>query len=216
MKTPRAAGDGDIMATMLKLFHAAMTSSFRCRWTLEETGLPHKVVHMSLARADHKRPDYLKIHPLGSVPALVDGDNVVIESAAICMYVAEQDPERRLVPPEGSIARGHYYQWILFAMTNLDSVVHGTYLRAFGRAPEQRHDTANDDERAALRRQLALLDGAIGKGWVLGDQFTTADIVLGGLLVWADTAGQLRGAGPAESYLARLRERPAFQRASID
>lgn len=204
------------MPAMLKLYHAAMTSSFRCRWALEETGLPHEVVHLSLARADHKQPEYLKLHPLGTVPALVDDDLVVIESAAICMYVAEKDPERRLVPPEGSVARARYYQWILFGMTNLDSVVHGPFLRAFRRPPELRGDTATDDERAALRRHLALIDEPISKGWILGDQFTVADCVLGGLLGWADTSGQLKGAGAAESYLARLRERPAFQRASVD
>lgn len=216
MRTPRRRDTLAIIAAMFKLFHTAMTSSFRCRWTLEETGLPHELVHMDLARADHKRPEYLKIHPLGNVPALVHGDDTVIESAAICMYIAEQDPERRLVPPEGTIARGRYYQWILFAMTNLYSAVHPVYLRAYFSAPEQRDGTATDDERAALRRQLALLDGSIESGWILGEQFTTADIVVGGLLVWADTAGQLRGAGPAEAYLARLRERPAFQRAIAD
>lgn len=216
MKTPRRPGAPAMMATMFKLFHTAMTSSFRCRWTLEETGLPHELVHMDLARADHKQPEYLKIHPLGNVPALVHGDNTVIESAAICMYIAEQDPERRLVPPEGTSARGHYYQWILFAMTNLYSAIHPTYLRAYFGPPEKRSETATDDERAALRRQLALLDPHIESGWILGEQFTTADIVVGGLLVWADTGGQLRGAGPAEAYLARLRERPAFQRAIAD
>lgn len=216
MKTPRPPFTPAIMRAMFKLFHTAMTSSFRCRWTLEETGLPHELVPMDLARADHKSPEYLKIHPLGNVPALVHGDATVIESAAICMYIAEQDPERRLVPPEGTIARGHYFQWILFAMTNLYGAVHPIYLRAYFSAPDKRGETATDDDRAALRRQLALLDPHIANGWILGDRFTTADIIVGGLLVWADTSGQLRGAGPAEAYLARLRERPAFQRAIAD
>ncbi|MCY0990947.1 glutathione S-transferase family protein [Nannocystis sp. ILAH1] len=199
---------------MLRLYYSAMTSAFRCRWTLEETGLAHEVVHLSLARAEHKSAEYLKIHPLGSVPALVDGDQVVLESAAICMYIAEKDPERRLVPPEGSIARAHYYQWIFFSMTNIDSMVHGPYLRAFPRPPELRSTAATDDERAALRRYLNLLDDRLAAGWVLGQHFTTADIILGGLLEWADVCGLLRDAGPAEGYLARLRERPAFRRAA--
>ncbi|MDC0722863.1 glutathione S-transferase family protein [Nannocystis bainbridge] len=199
---------------MLRLYYAAMTSAFRCRWALEEAGLPHELVRLSLARAEHKSADYLKVHPLGSIPALVDGDQVVLESAAICMYVGEKDPERRLVPAEGTIARAHYYQWILFSMTNLDSVVHGPYLRAFPRPPELRRGTATDDERAALRRYLDLVGDRIAGGWILGEQFTVADIVLGGLLEWADTCGQLRGATVAEAYLARLRQRPAFQRAA--
>jgi glutathione S-transferase len=199
---------------MLRLYYAAMTSAFRCRWALEETGLSHEIVHLDLSRGEHKAPDYLKIHPLGSVPALVDGDHVVIESAAICMYIAEKDPERRLVPAEGSAARAHYYQWILFSMTNLDGVVHAPYLRTLSLAPEQRSTAATDDDRAALRRQLTALGDRIAGEWALGEQFTTADIILGGVLEWAAVSGQLRGAGAAEEYLARVRARPAFQRAA--
>lgn len=208
--TPRRWHDGG----MLTLYHTAHTSAFRCRWTLEETGLPHTIVEIDLATGEHKRPEYLKIHPLGSVPALVDGDAVVIESAAICMHLAERDPERRLVPSEGTAARGHYYQWILYGMTNLDEAIHGPYLRTLREPPERKAEVANEAERAALHRRLAPLAGPLSRGpFVLGERFSTADIVLGGLLLWAETCGQLRGAQVAEAYLARLRARPAFQRA---
>ena len=117
----------------MKLYYAPKTSAFRCRWMLEELGAPHELVNVSLQRGEHKRPEYLKIHPLGSVPALVDGDNNFIESAAIVMHLADKDPEQRFAPAPGSPERGHYYQWILFAMTNLYQVIHTPYLRYFFR-----------------------------------------------------------------------------------
>ena len=59
----------------MKLYHTPGTSAFRCRWMLEELGAPYELVPMDLGKGDHKQPEYLKIHPLGSVPALVDGDH---------------------------------------------------------------------------------------------------------------------------------------------
>jgi glutathione S-transferase len=202
---------------MIKLYHAAMTSSHRCRWALEEAGIPYEIERISLGGGDHKRPEYLAVHPLGSVPALVDDEGrALIESAAICMHVAELDPSRQLVPADGSRARALYYQWILFAMTNLDGVIHPVYLRMLRMPPEHHRSAATDDERAALRRQLSAIGPSIADAWLLGDSFSAADVVVGGLLEWAYACGLLQGAGAAESYHARLRARPAFQRAFAD
>ncbi|MEZ4449013.1 MAG: glutathione S-transferase family protein [Nannocystaceae bacterium] len=194
----------------MKLYYAAGTSAFRCRWILEELGVDHELVHLDLARGEHKAQAYVdEVHPLGSVPALVDGDQTLIESAAIVLYLADRDPERRLAPALDDPARGPYYQWSFFAMTNLYAVVHGVYVRHFfGGA------TANDDERAALARQLAVTDALLrARPFLLGDRLTAADVLVGGLLVWADACGLLGGREPQASYLARLRARPAFQRA---
>ena len=66
-------------------------------------------------------------------------------------------------------------------------------------------------------RVLSPLLGAMGsRSFVLGDVFSAADIIVGGLLLWADTTGQLSGESAGAAYLARLRERPAFQRAFTD
>ena len=196
----------------MKLYYAPKTSAFRCRWMLEELGAPHELVNVSLQRGEHKRPEYLKIHPLGSVPALVDGDNNFIESAAIVMHLADKDPEQRFAPAPGSPERGHYYQWILFAMTNLYQVIHTPYLRYFFR-----NENASAEEREALARHLAVTDALLrDQPFLLGERFSAADVVFGGLLVWAETCGQLLGREPHTSYLARLKARPAFQRAEHD
>lgn len=197
---------------MLKLFYTPKTSAFRCRWLLEELGEPYTLTRVDFARREHKQPEYLKIHPLGSVPALQDGELTLIESAAIVLHLADRDPQRRFAPPVGSPERGAYYQWVLFAMTNMYEVVHGPYLRFF-----MRGEAGTEAERGALARLLALTDEALTRHpFLLGEQFTAADVVVGGLLVWADAAGLLHGRAPQTAYLERLRERPAFQRASED
>ena len=194
----------------MKLYHSPGTSAFRCRWMLEELGTPYELINLSLGAGDHKRPEYLKVHPLGSVPALVTGEHSYIESAAIVMHLADQDPEQRFAPPPGSPARGHYYQWILFAMTSLYPAVHTPYLRKFFRGED-----GTPEEAQALAGKLAITDELLtAQPFLLADGFSAADIVFGGQLVWADASGLLLGREPHTAYLERLRARPAFQRAA--
>src|SRR5580765_1002689 len=105
---------------MLTLYHSAQSRSVRPRWLLEEAGAPYALVRLSLQAGDHKKPEFLKINPNGAVPALVDGDVALFESAAICQYLADRFPEKRLAPPVGTPARGYYYQWIHFAMCTIE------------------------------------------------------------------------------------------------
>ncbi|MCA9720377.1 MAG: glutathione S-transferase family protein [Myxococcales bacterium] len=201
----------------MKLYYAYMTSSLRPRWLLEELAVPHELVHLSLAAGDHKRAEYLEIHPHGHVPALVDGALVVTESAAICLHLADRFADRGLAPALGSPARARYYEWIMFAMTALTQRVVDVYHRAYFGPPERRAETATDDERAALAQLLEPLARHLERhGHVTGEGFSAADIVLAGVLEWARVSGQLRGCAAVEAYLERVRARPAFQRASAD
>ena len=104
----------------MKLYHAPQSRSVRPRWLLEEIGVPYDLVRMNLQAGDTKRPEYLKINPNGAVPALQDGDLCLFESAAICLYLTDKFPEKRLAPPVGTPARGLYYQWVQYAMNGLE------------------------------------------------------------------------------------------------
>src|SRR5215471_12778214 len=105
---------------MLTLYHSAQSRSVRPRWMLEEIGAPYELRRLDLMAGEQKRPEFLKINPNGAVPALVDGDTALFESAAICEHLADRFPEKRLAPPLGTPARGHYYQWIQFATCTLE------------------------------------------------------------------------------------------------
>src|SRR5262245_45870944 len=123
---------------MLKLYYAPQTRAGRPRWLLEEIGVPYELVRLDLQKADHQQPDYMKANPNGAVPALVDGDLALFESAAICQYLADKFPEKRLAPPLGTPARARYYQWIHYAMSGLEPPLVTLFLHTMMRPEKDR------------------------------------------------------------------------------
>src|ERR1700729_2205366 len=96
------------------------TRSSRVLWLLAEIDAPYELV--KLAPEERKSPEHLARHPLGRVPALeLDDGTVVFESAAICLQLADLHPDAGLIPPLGSSGRALVYQWVLFAMTELEA-----------------------------------------------------------------------------------------------
>ena len=186
---------------MLTLYHATQSRSVRPRWLLEEIGAPYELVRLNLGAGEHKRPEYLRINPNGTVPALVDGDLALFESAAICQYLADRFPEKRLAPPVGTPARGLYYQWIHYAMAALEPPIVTIFLHTVRRAEAERNATLAAEARAQLGSVLDVIERALaGRQFILGDDFTAAD----------DARSNIA------SYVTRLAARPAFQRAGAD
>lgn len=201
----------------MKLYHSPRSRSARVRWLLEEIGAPYEVVRLDLSKNEHKTPDYLKIHPHGVVPALVDGDLTLFESAAICAYLADKFPEQRLAPPVGTPARGLYYQWMHYAMATLEPPVLQVFLHTVRLPEEQRRPRVADDGRQRFAEVARVLSAALaGRRYILGEQFSTADVMLGSTLGWAQGLGLLAEAPELQAYVRRLSERPAFQRAQAD
>jgi len=83
------------------------------RWMLEEVGADYEVRVMDFG-GTIKSPEFLEINPMGKVPALVHGDTVITELAAICAYLADQFPGKELAPPVDCLQRGSYYRWLFF------------------------------------------------------------------------------------------------------
>ena len=91
------------------------------RWMLEEVGAPYETKVIDYATM--KSPDYLAVNPMGKVPAIKHGDEVVTETAAICAYLADIFPEANLIPPPGHRKRGCYYRWLFFAAGPVEAAV---------------------------------------------------------------------------------------------
>src|ERR1700674_3374115 len=96
----------------LTLYHAAPSRSSIVHWMLEEVGEPYDVELLSLKNGDNRKADYLKVNPMGKVPALRHGDVVVTEVAAICTYLADAFPGAKLNVPVGDARRGPYLKWL--------------------------------------------------------------------------------------------------------
>jgi glutathione S-transferase len=201
----------------MKLYYVPITRAFRVRWLLEEAGEPYELARVSFRSGDHKRPEYLAIHPLGSVPALIDGDLTIIESNAIVMHIADKHIDKGLAPPLGTRERAAYYQWMEFATATVEPLIDPAFHRGFRAKPEERATVATAEEHAKLARAAAPVAAVIEKqGFLVGPTLTAADVVLGGVLQWADSVDLLRDLPILNRYLTRLRERPAFARAVAD
>lgn len=201
----------------MKLYYVPITRAFRIRWLLEEAGEPYELARISFRSGDHKRPEYLAVHPLGSLPALVDGDLAIIESSAICMHIADKHIDKGLAPPLGTRERAAYYQWMEYATATVEPVIDTAFHRGLRAKPDERASIATAEDHSKLARVAAPVAAVIEKqGFLVGPALTAADVVFGGVLQWADSVDLLRDLPILNGYLTRLRERPAFVRAVAD
>lgn len=192
---------------MMQLYWTPRTRSFTALWLLEETGQPYEKVLIDTSTGAHKTPDYLKINPMGKVPALRDGETLVAENAAIAAYVADRIPEAKLAPPIGDPRRGRYLQWLFFA----PSCIEPAMIQAFAKfdVPTQMAGWGSPTQTADA------VDQALATGpWLLGDQFTAADVVVGSVLNFAVRTFNMIPTRPNfDRYIDACIARPAFQRA---
>ena len=201
----------------MKLYHSPRSRSVRPRWLLEEIGAPYELVTLDLSKGETKTAEHLKIHPHGAVPALVDGDAKLFESAAICMYLADKFPEKRLAPAVGTSARGPYYQWMVYSMATLEPPVLQVFMNTVMLPEAQRSAAAAEEGRTKFGEVARVLSQALtGKPFLLGEQLSAADVMIGSTLGWAQFMGLLNGQPVLEAYVKRLTERPAYQRAQGD
>jgi glutathione S-transferase len=200
----------------MKLYYVPRTRASRPRWVLEELGVPYELVRLEPGEKGTRATEHLLRHPLGHVPVLEDRGQFIFESGAICMHLADLFPERRLLPPPGSVDRALAYQWILFAVTEMEPPL--VMLSAEARRPEaERSAAAVAVARERFVQAARALEIALaGRKFLLGDAFGVADVMVGATLAWGRTLRVLEGVPVVEAYLARLRERPAWQRALAD
>ena len=196
---------------MIKLYFAPLTRSVRILWLLEELGLPYE-----LERIEFSPPSknfFAQKTPLGKLPTLEDGEVVMCESGAIVEYLLERYGEGRLAPPIGCSARAAYLQWLHFAeSTAFPPVGIVVWLERY--RDEQR--PILEDARSRAASSFAFLEEQLGeKPYLVGDEFTAADVMMGFTLVAAKFVGVLDDRFPRlDAYLGRLMERPAFQAAA--
>ena len=201
---------------MLTLYHSPQSRSIRPRWLLEELGVPYELKVVSLQAGDQKKPEYLKLNPNGTVPTLVDGDLVLFESAAICQYLADKFPEKKLAPAPGTPERGKYYQWIHYAMSGLEPPAVTIFFHTIQLPEAERVPQLVEKARPQLDAAIKVVDDALaGREWILGSQFTAADVMIGSTVVWAQMMGLVGDKyANVSAYLARCNARPAAQKAT--
>jgi glutathione S-transferase len=154
-----------------------------------------------------KKPEYLAINPMGKVPALRDGEATLAETGAILAYVSERYPEARLAPPPGDPLRAKFLYWLFFLPACIEPAMVQVSTKL-----EMNPVAAGWGD---AQRVFDVLDTALSKGpWLLGENFSAADVAIGSSLNFSVRMFKMVPTRPAfEAYIDRCIARPAFQRA---
>ncbi len=201
---------------MIKVYDApfAGTRGSRVRWILEEAGVKYEHVSVDVRTGEQKHPDHVARHAHGLVPAVeLDGGVRLIESAAICMHVADTNPAAKLAPAVGTVERAQWYQWIVYAPATLDEAMIGYLFHTSILPADKRKAEVVDRGRAVWAIAAPFISRALeGNEYLVGNRFTAADVVLGYDIGIAGRTGLLEGHPTLAAYAQRLASRPAFQK----
>jgi glutathione S-transferase len=203
---------------MIQLHYHPGNASLAPHLLLEEIGTPYELVFVDRANAAHKSPAYLKLNPNGQIPVLVDGDFVLYETAAICLYLADRFSDSGLVPPLQTPERAHFYQWLVWCTNTLQAMLmHYFYPERMVNDGDE--SAATQVEQHAEARATAMLDRldeqvASHRGdWLLGTTFSAVDPYALMLCRWTrNFARPARSRPHLAPYLQRMLARPAVQR----
>ncbi|RXG96215.1 glutathione S-transferase family protein [Bradyrhizobium zhanjiangense] len=202
----------------LTLWGAGTSRTIRAHWAMHELGLSYKVKPIGPRTGETKTAEYTRLNPRQKIPLLQDGDFCIGESAAIVAYLSRMysTPERSLIP-ESTHDYAAWLEWCFFVVAELDSTSLYVMRRhradalghIYGVAPEVVAQAA-EYFRGQLRHvEVALADG---RPFLMGERFSSADILLTTCLDWAIAYG----VGICENalpYLERIQRRAAYQRA---
>ena len=191
----------------IELYYTPHTRSSRPRWLLEELDVPYQLRPVDLFGGERN-----PLHPLGSVPAASLDGEVLIESGAICHWLADHFPEKGLAPAINDPRRARYEQWMFFVPGTLEPPAFDILLHTQILPEKQRIEAIVPFATRGYQRVLRMLSRELDHdGYLLGKQFTCADIMLGTTLTLLP---ELLGKHPALlTYTRRVTARPAYQRA---
>lgn len=191
----------------MKLFWAPQTRSPRVFWMLEEAGVDYETERVDI-RADHRNDsdEFLAASPMGKVPAIVDGDVKMSESAAICLYIADRYCAGQLAPALDNADRGKFLYWIMYT----PAVIEPAMSEKFNKVTASKARSGWGDFDSMIE---TFDDGLEGRDWILGEKFSAADVMLGSSAVFLRMFEMLPDTRNLGAYADRCLNRPGYARA---
>jgi glutathione S-transferase len=191
----------------MKLYWAPQTRSSRVVWMLEEAGLDYSLEAVDIRAAERRDSgEFRRASPMGKVPALVDGEVAMAESAAICLYVADRYCAGTLAPAADDAARGSFLYWMLFTPAVVEP--------AMAEKVNGVEPNPGRNGWGSFDLMLSTLETGLGdRPWLLGEEFSAADVMVGSSVVFMRMFGMLPESPGLHAYADRCLQRPAYQRA---
>lgn len=200
---------------MIKLFgHPASTCTRNVLFTLAETHTPYELVLVDIMKGEHKQPAHVARQPFGQLPAIEDDGFKLYESRAIARYVDEKAGSK--LTPKDAQQRAKMEQWISIETSDfyapaMTFIYDGVFKRA--QTPEELKKAADKLELVSSVIDKALAES--GKPFLVGDQFTIADIAFAPYLDYSamTDAKHIYSKYPQMSaWWSRVSERPTWQK----
>ena len=191
----------------MKLYWAPRTRASRALWLLEEAGVDYDIETVDIrSESGVYAPEFERASPMRKVPALVDGDVGLAESAAICIYVADRYAAGTLAPVIDDPQRGAFLYWTLYT----PAVIEPAMGEKLSGAETNRLSHGWGD----FESMIATLETGLGDSpWILGDRFSAADVMLGSSVVFMRLFKLLPESTRLSAYADRCLARSAYQAA---
>lgn len=201
----------------LKVYHAPRTRSIRIVWALEELGLPYERIDQKLDRAYFRTPEWRAISPVGKVPVFYDGEERLIESVAVIHYLSEKYAEGSLARRPTDSDYGQFLQWLHFGEAGMGGYAGMLIGQTRILPPEQRLEPMKRWAVMESKNCCGFIEETLeGRDYILGDDFSLADISLGYILYLIRMSGEAEAIMGARTtlYLDRLMSRDAWKKAA--
>ena len=200
---------------MLKIYGIPESRAFRPLWMLHELNLPYELVRLDYRDDSLCEPDYLAINPNGRIPTLVDGDLVLWESMAINLYLARRYGVRLGLWPDTVEGEALAQQWSFWVMSELEGPLLSVLMHSRVLPTAKRDPAKVSRNLGILKQPLAVLDQALtGRDYLLGADFTVADLNVASVIIWSRPAKLALSRYPhLDAWSNRCLDRPARKQA---
>lgn len=196
----------------MKLYHCPNTRSFRPLWLLEELGATYDLETLDLFGGAGRTEEYLAVNPNGTVPTLEDDGTIIYEAGAICLYLTDKHPNSCLAPALNTPQRAHYYQWMFYVPGTMEIPLVNIFLHTKLLPEAKRRPAVVEDSKERFKNIAKILDDNLAdKPYMLGDNFSTADIMVGSSLQWFPEL--MEGFDNLQNYSELILARPTYQKA---
>ena len=194
---------------MITVHHLNDSRSHRILWLMEELGVPYEIRRYQRLQTRLAPPELAAIHPVGKSPVITDAGKTVYESGAIIDYVIRRHGKGKLQPDPATPAYDDYQMWLHYAEGSaMLPLMLNLYVSRLGEGGAPLHARIESE----IANHLGYVDAHLkGRQFLLGDQFSGADINMSFVAEIAEVFGKRAAFPNFDAWIRRLHERPAYK-----